>query len=527
MPSLRRAAVTVVSVAALVLGASLPALAGPAPVATNGDVLFERGTAEGGFLYRIQPDGTDRREIRQLTTDPHHDWRGVGISPEGRRLLFWRSAGDRVVLTVTNVDGTSPADIASFDDIDNHPLAAWSADGREVAVVHRNRLYTVPADGSDEPERRPQNLPVGRRITDLQWHPDGDRILLTMLDEHGELVLWSVDRDGGDHDELVRMADTAGPDFGDLRLSPDGTEVAYRAHRPPPSLDCREDEFGIIDLASGDRRVVATDDELGTCQASGTRWAPDGRQLVFEGYLYEAGQWIYRLDVETGATQRLTGPREGVGDDVIGWAPRPDLLGRACPTGEVPDAGFVDTAGTAHARGIDCAAWWEIAAGRTDGTYGPGAPVTRAQMASFVARTLQAVGVELPEVTGSRFDDVDASSVHGPSIEQLAELGIVDGVTPDTYAPGRVVTRAQMARFLVGAYELAADQQLPTLPDAFVDDDGSALESSVNAVASVGLASGVETSRYAPGAPVNRGQMATFLSRLVDRLARDLDLPVR
>src|SRR5690606_5568793 len=120
---------------------------------------------------------------------------------------------------------------------------------------------------------------------------------------------------------------------------------------------------------------------------------------------------------------------------------------------------------------IDCAVAWEIAAGRADGTYGPGAAVTRAQMASFVARTLEAAGVELPEVSGSRFDDVDPASVHGERIEQLAEVGLVGGVGDGRYAPGQAVTRAQMARFLVGAYEHAAGQSLPTLPDAFVDDD--------------------------------------------------------
>lgn len=509
---------------AVLVGAPGMAAAAPAPAATNGDVLFARGSAQGQFLYRVQPDGTDRREVRRLVADPAAGWRPVGVSPEGRRLLFWRAVGREVVLTATNVDGSRPADLAGFADSDATPLAAWSPDGLEIAVVHGNRLFTVPADGTSSPERRPRNLPAGP-IVGLQWHPNGDRILLT-IPAGDDLVLWSVDRDGGDHAEVLRAANTDERNFGELRMSPDANAVAYLVDtNTTQSTDCSWDEVGVIDLASGDRRVVRPAGAI--CRLRVPTWSPDGDHLLFEGYLYDAGSWIYRVDLAAATTHRLTGPREGVSDSLVGWEPTPDLLARACPSGRVPSAGFPDTAGTAHARGIDCAAWWDVASGRNDGTYGPGVPVTRAQMASFVARALEAAGVVLPEVSGSRFDDVDATSAHGRRIEQLAELGLVDGIAPGRYAPGRAVTRAQMARFLVGAYEVAAGQRLPTLPDAFVDDDGIALESSVNAASSIGLASGVEASRYAPGDPVNRGQMATFLSRLVDRLARDLDLPAR
>src|SRR3546814_20281010 len=65
--------------------------------------------------------------------------------------------------------------------------------------------------------------------------------------------------------------------------------------------------------------------------------------------------------------------------------PTVQSLDPACPSGTVPPSGFRDvTAGTAHARAIDCVAWWELTGGSTPGRYSPTEPVTRGQMATFV-----------------------------------------------------------------------------------------------------------------------------------------------
>ncbi|HSK22583.1 MAG TPA: S-layer homology domain-containing protein, partial [Egicoccus sp.] len=423
--------------------------------------------------------------------------------------------------------GSAPRDIA--EPRTSYRGAVWSPDGLRVTYFARGLYFVVPADGS-EPARELGRVPSGD-LLEIEWPPGAEEP--TLRNRSGEDPI-EIDAETG---EYKRTTD-AGFVVDDVAMawSPDGSRVAYLgwASNREVGTSCGFAEVGLIDpdtltMTPIRPRPAGAYDEL--CNAHGLRWAPDGRHLVFSAsrvasYGNSGPHSLYRLDLADGAVTRIT-DRSETDDFVVDWLPVPDLLGRACPSGSTPSAGFPDTAGSSHARGIDCAVAWEIAAGRTDGTYGPGVPVTRAQMASFVARALEGVGVELPEITGSRFDDVDATSTHGQRIEQLAELGLVDGVTPGRYAPGRSVTRAQMAKFLVGAYEQAAEQSLPMWPDAFVDDDGVALESWVNAASSVGLTGGVESSRYAPGGVVDRGQMATFLSRLVDRLARDLDLPAR
>jgi hypothetical protein len=49
---------------------------------------------------------------------------------------------------------------------------------------------------------------------------------------------------------------------------------------------------------------------------------------------------------------------------------------------------------------------------------------------------------------------VPVSSVYAPWIEQLAREGITQGCGSTTYCPNDPVTRAQMAVFLVRAFQL-------------------------------------------------------------------------
>jgi hypothetical protein len=224
--------------------------------------------------------------------------------------------------------------------------------------------------------------------------------------------------------------------------------------------------------------------------------------------------------VTGGSRTQLTGPRPGAADQLATWSPVPDLLAAACPPGTGRPAGFPDVTGPTHARAIDCVAWWGIAEGRADGTFGPDAPVTRGQLASFVVRMLEAVGGELPAPEHARFDDL-TGSVHAERIEQLAEAGIVHGVGPRTFAPERPVTRAQMAAFLARAEAWRTGRALPAVPDAFTDDDGHALRQDIDRVAAVGISTGIDATRFGPGTSVTRAQMATFLARVVDRAVRD------
>lgn len=89
---------------------------------------------------------------------------------------------------------------------------------------------------------------------------------------------------------------------------------------------------------------------------------------------------------------------------------------------------------------------------------------------------------------------------------------------PDRYGPDRPVSRAQMATFIAGALRYITDEELPGDGDAFADDHGSAHEENINRLAAAGIVHGREPGFYAPHASVQRSAMASFLVRSLDLL---------
>ena len=149
-------------------------------------------------------------------------------------------------------------------------------------------------------------------------------------------------------------------------------------------------------------------------------------------------------------------------------------------------------------------------------SYCPSRPVTRAQMAAFLARALD---LETPPQRAG-FADVEPSGVHAGAIEALygAQVTVGCAQEPLRYCPSRPVTRAQMAAFLARALDLETPPQRAGFAD--VEPSGvhaGAIEALYGAQVTVGCAS--EPLRYCPDRPVTRAQMAAFLYRARDLIA--------
>lgn len=184
----------------------------------------------------------------------------------------------------------------------------------------------------------------------------------------------------------------------------------------------------------------------------------------------------------------------------------------ACQDRQVPEDGFTDVPdGGAHEPAVDCAVWHGLTAGTTSTTFAPRAVVTRAQMATFLGRLLTSnSGVLLPGEPPDAFDD-DSGSPHERTIDQLAAAGLLRGTGERMYSPGAAVTRAQMASYLVRAFEYKWRFELPQARERFSDDTGSIHERSIDQLAGLRIASGVSAMAYAPDMAVTREQMARFL----------------
>lgn len=111
---------------------------------------------------------------------------------------------------------------------------------------------------------------------------------------------------------------------------------------------------------------------------------------------------------------------------------------------------FNDDGSSPHQSAINVLAANGIADGCGDGRFCPNAPITRAQMATFLQRALD---LRTPLLSLKLFDDLGVS-VHIPAINALVNAGITNGCAPDRYCPNQAVTRAEMASFLARGLDL-------------------------------------------------------------------------
>ena len=109
-----------------------------------------------------------------------------------------------------------------------------------------------------------------------------------------------------------------------------------------------------------------------------------------------------------------------------------------------------------------------ITAGCGNDNFCPNAPVTRAQMAVFLERGIHGSEYSPPAATGTVFLDIAIDSFAASFIEQLLLDGITSGCGDEIYCPKYVVTRAQMAVFLLRA-KYGAGFSPPAATGVFTD----------------------------------------------------------
>lgn len=92
-----------------------------------------------------------------------------------------------------------------------------------------------------------------------------------------------------------------------------------------------------------------------------------------------------------------------------------------------------------------------ITSGCTATTYCPGATSTRLEMAVFLTRAKLGLmaGQSMYYFGAPFFDDVPASSPFFAFAQKMRELGITTGCTATSYCPNAIVTKGQMATFVV------------------------------------------------------------------------------
>jgi hypothetical protein len=109
---------------------------------------------------------------------------------------------------------------------------------------------------------------------------------------------------------------------------------------------------------------------------------------------------------------------------------------------------FSDTTGTSYETAVRLLAEEGVVQGCADGEFCPNRAFTRAQMATVLTNALG-----LPPAEGFHFNDVAADNVHAAAIGALAESGITVGCAENQFCPNASVTRAELATFLARAFD--------------------------------------------------------------------------
>jgi hypothetical protein len=192
---------------------------------------------------------------------------------------------------------------------------------------------------------------------------------------------------------------------------------------------------------------------VGLTMVSGAEPPPGGSFVDDDGNVHE-GQ-IEAIAAE-GITKGCNPPARDryCPNDPVTRAQMASFLVRMLNLADATDDHFTDDEESIHRGDIDRLASAGITRGcnpPANDRYCPDEPVTREQMASFLARALN-----LRSASRDHFTD-DGSSVHHDSINRLAESGITRGCNPPantSYCPSDPVRRDQMASFLARALGL-------------------------------------------------------------------------
>jgi hypothetical protein len=254
----------------------------------------------------------------------------------------------------------------------------------------------------------------------------------------------------------------------------------------------------------------------------GGHWAA----YYYNGYVY-GSEMTRGLDVlELTASEHLTAGELQQAADVrlpeFNPQSQPWIEDADSPCAGVAARAFRDVPAVPHGRNVACVAGYGIARGYDDGTFRPAQDISRAQMASFLQRMLRVAGAELPTAPTGPFSDV-AGSPHAPAVNQLAELGIVQGTTGSRFEPDATVSRAQTAALLVRTLEHLLERRLPSTSGSFDDvPSNHPLAGAIDAAYEAGIVRGRSGSTFAPGEVVRRDQMGSFVVRSLELLHREL-----
>ena len=196
-------------------------------------------------------------------------------SPDGKRLAV--VILDRIW---TTPDGRDPRELTRVAESEREP--AWSFDGKRIVfVADRGRVRSL----SHGPTRRcPSGCSCSRATSTPSWTPDGRIVFAHRSTDELQWDLFLVDPAGPEADRIPLRLTQSPDDELQPRVSPDGRRIAFTSNR-----NSDDGDFDIWMMRLFDRTAPAAGGGRGPAvrlaRQAGydgfAEWSPDGTRLAY------------------------------------------------------------------------------------------------------------------------------------------------------------------------------------------------------------------------------------------------------
>jgi Tol biopolymer transport system component len=278
-----------VAIAAVYVGSRQTKVPAPFGPARNGQVAF----ASNGDIYA----GDLLTGLsRPILTGPEMDGNPL-FARDGTRIAFMRQVGPvgsgAFNLVIADADGSN-VKVLSTAPLDTDNPYEWSPDGSYIVFTDSNfKVTRFDTTGGTAPVVISQNA----YIQPGEFRPpDGRQILYepqpgtapTGNDKAHQLWVMNPDGTGGHALVQIPTEQQRDGDFGTVRYSPDGTQIAFL--RAP---DGDTSQLRVFVMNADGTNQHQLDAEPGEWTETDLAWAPDGKHIAFDRWKKtESQEWV-------------------------------------------------------------------------------------------------------------------------------------------------------------------------------------------------------------------------------------------
>ena len=253
-------------------------------------------------MMRKGPESTSPAYVPRPITSAIGQEAYVNWSPDSGFISFAQTRGGSMDVMVQPLAGGEAEVRAGGPGDEGSPH--WSPDGKYLAYVSSSEpgtpVFLVPPHGGDARKLVSTNvrtLDLDKAMAtmgDRPWAEDSRTLLISRVDESGQIAIHRVDRELG---EAVQVSFPP-PGSGDLSASHsfDGEQIVFQRRR--------EGKGALMTMpAGGGEPQVLLDDGFNNALPA---WRPDNRHVLFLSDRGGGGIDIWEIEVGGGAARQLT-----------------------------------------------------------------------------------------------------------------------------------------------------------------------------------------------------------------------------